>query len=147
MNIDEVLNMWAEDAKFDDLNLDGEALKIPNLHSKYLKLLSRERLKLKGFHIQKKSLNTTLQEYYRGELNNPEDLEEMGREPWDKLTVKQDVNMYVERDNEMVSIVKKVAYQEEMVDTLSEILKSINNRNFNVTNAIKWRQLTNFSDS
>lgn len=147
MNIDEVLNMWAEDAKFDDLNLDGEALKIPNLHSKYLKLLSRERLKLKGFHIQKKSLNTTLQEYYRGELNNPEDLEEMGREPWDKLTVKQDVNMYVERDNEMVSIVKKVAYQEEMVDTLSEIVKAINNRNFNITNAIKWRQLTNFSDS
>ena len=39
MKIDQIIENWREDSKLDDVELDTEALKIPSLHAKYLKLL------------------------------------------------------------------------------------------------------------
>ena len=80
--------------------------------------------------------------YYKGELNNPEDLEEIGREPWPKKVLKQDLRYHIESDKEMVDINIKVAYQEELVDVCQEIIKNINNRGFVINNSIDFMRFT-----
>ena len=144
MNIEEIMDSWCVDAKIDDIDLDRESLGVPTLHSKYLKILYSEKLKLRKFIIQKKTLVKVLTEYYKGDLNNPEDLDELKREPWSRTILKQDINSYVESDDEMIKLLTKIAYQEEVVSLLEDIMKNINNRTFHIKNAIEWRKLTNF---
>jgi len=144
MLVDEITTMWLEDAKIDDVDLDTESLKIPTLHAKYLKLLYQEKLKLKSLSIKRKTLSRVLAEYYRGDLNNPEDLREIGRDPWSRTVLKQDLPSYVDSDNDMIKLLTKIAYQEEVVSLLEDIIKNINNRGFQIKNSIEWRKLTNF---
>ena len=44
VDLDQLQRMWQEDAKIDDINLDKEALNVPNLHAKYLTILSTARI-------------------------------------------------------------------------------------------------------
>jgi len=144
LKIEEVIEMWQQDAKIDDVELDTEALNVPVLHGKYLKLFYEQKLRLKKYKIQYKTLNKTLSEYYRGELNNPEDLKVIGREPWEKHVLKADIQQYIEGDQQMVDLVTRMVYQEQVVSLLEDIMKSINNRGFQIKNAIDWRKLTHF---
>jgi len=144
MIIDEITEMWIADSKIDDVELDTESLKIPSLHAKYLKILYQQKLKLKSLIIKKKTLNRVLSEYYKGDLNHPEDLEELGREPWQRTVLKQDLPSYVDSDDDMIKLLTKISYQEEVVSLLEDIIKNINNRGFQIKNGIDWRKLTNF---
>jgi len=144
MKIETVIEMWQQDAKIDDVDLDTESLNVPVLHGKYLKLFYEQKLKLKKYKIQYKTLNKVLSEYYRGELNNPEDLQQIGRDPWEKHVLKADVSQYIEGDQEMVDLVTRMVYQEQVVSLLEDIMKSINNRGFHINAAINWRKLTQF---
>jgi|TARA_R110000782_G_scaffold3977_4_gene14104 hypothetical protein len=144
MKIDEIIEMWQKDAIIDDIELDRESLNIPILHGKYLKIYYNEKLKGKAIKIQYKTLSKVLSEYYRGDLNNAEDLEELGREPWGKTVLKQDISQYIEGDPQMIKLVTKMVYQEEVISLLADIMRSINTRGFSIKSAIDWRKLTNF---
>lgn len=144
MKVDEITSMWLDDAKIDDVDLDTESLKIPSLHAKYLKILYEEKLKLKSYIIKRKTFSRVLSEYYRGDLNNKEDLAEIGREPWSRTVLKQDIASYVDSDHDMIKLLTKISYQEEVVSLLEDILKNINNRGFQIKNTIDWRRLTQF---
>ena len=54
MNIDNIIDLWSEDVKMDSTELDNESLKIPNLHAKWLGILTKERQKLRRLDIKKK---------------------------------------------------------------------------------------------
>jgi hypothetical protein len=56
--------------------------------------------------------------------------------------MKNDVMSYVEADREVMRMDAKMEMQSELVDTLLEIMKSINNRGYSLKNAIDWRRLT-----
>ena len=134
---------WTKDTIMDNTSLDKESLKIPNLHSKWLIILSKERQKLKSIYIKRQSLNKVLGEYYRGELNNPEDLEELKREPYPKTVINSLLQQHIDADDEMIKTNLKMAYQQETVDVLDEIMKAINGRQWNIRNAIEWRKFEN----
>ena len=144
MKVDQITTMWLDDARIDDVDLDTESLKIPSLHAKYLKILYEEKLKLKSYIIKRKTFSRVLSEYYRGDLNNKEDLAEIGREPWSRTVLKQDIASYVDSDHDMIKLLTKISYQEEVVSLLEDILKNINNRGFQIKNTIDWRRLTQF---
>ena len=143
--IEDIISLWREDSKLDDTELDIESLKIPNLHAKYLKLLAENKVKLKALRVRQKQLYSTLYNYYKGDMNNKEDLAVLNREPWPKTVLKQDMSMYIDADNDMVKLSAKIGLQEEVVGVCEEILKSINTRGFTIKNAIDWRRLTNFA--
>ena len=92
--------------------------------------------------MKHKILQQRLMDYYRGDLNNPEDLAELGREPYPFKRLKQEVSYYVDTDKEMVQLNTKIAYQQEVVDVLEEILKSVNTRNFLIKNSIDFLKFT-----
>jgi hypothetical protein len=143
LDIDKIMEEWHKDAKIDNTELDDESTKIPQTHSKWLAILTQERQKLRKYNIHKQVLYKKLQEYYRGE-STLEDLAELKREPYEKIILKSEINSYVDVDPKIIDITLKISYQEETVDVLKEIIYSINQRNFNIKNAITWKQLTNF---
>ena len=142
MKIDDIIDMWQSDVKIDETELSRESLNIPLLHGKYLKYFSHERLKLRAQKMKQKQLQQRLMDYYRGDLNNPEDLAELGREPYPYKRLKQEVNYYVESDSEMVQLNTKIAYQQEMVDILEEIIKAINTRGYVIKNSLDFLRFT-----
>ena len=142
MKIDDIIDMWQSDVKIEETELSRESLNIPLLHGKYLKYFSQERLKLRAQKMKQKQLQQRLMDYYRGDLNNPEDLAELGREPYPYKRLKQEVNYYVESDSEMVQLNTKIAYQQEMVDILEEIIKAINTRGYVIKNSLDFLRFT-----
>ena len=142
MKIDDVVEMWQKDCKIDETELSLESLNVPALHAKYLKIYSQQRLKLKALNLKKKELKVKLGDYYKGDLNNPEDLEDIGREPWPKKVLKQDLFDYVEGDVDMIALNTKIVYQEEFVDVLTEIVKNINGRGYVIKNSIDFLKFT-----
>ena len=142
MKIDDVVEMWKKDCKIDETELSLESLNVPSLHAKYLKIYSNEKLKLRSLNLKNKDLKVRLSDYYKGDLNNPEDLKEIGREPWPKKVLKQDLYDYVEGDVDMIALNTKIVYQEEFVDVLTEIIKSINGRGYVIKNSIDFLKFT-----
>ena len=96
MKLEDIYAMWETDSKYDDLNLDKESLNISSLHAKYNRLLSETRSQLRAAVIKKKSYYSTLRDYYLGNLNNPDDLERIGREPFLHKVLKNEVQGYIE---------------------------------------------------
>lgn len=142
MDIDEINDMWIKDSVIDETELSEASLNIPKLHSKYLKLFSNEKLRLKKQFLRRKEIQKKLMEYYRGELNHPEDLKEIGREPCEIKVLKQDLQYYVDNDQEMIDINIRISYQEVLVETLTEIIKTINNRGYVIKNSIDFLRFT-----
>jgi hypothetical protein len=142
MKIDDIITEWKKDAKINEIDLDESSIAIPVLHAKWLDVLTKERQKLRKLEIKKKQLQKTLFQYFRGELNNPDDLKEIGREPLLSKPLNSDTQMHIDSDNEMVDMLIKISYQQEVVDVLNEILKSINTRNWVIRNAVEYRKHT-----
>lgn len=141
MKITDLIEEWKKDTRIDDLNLDSESIKIPSLHSKYIEILSKSRLDLRQLRIQRRLLVKDLFEYYHGDLNNPQDLARIGREPYAKKLMKGDVMGYVEADSDIMRMDARIELQSELVETLLEIMKSINSRGYSIKNAIDFRKL------
>ena len=142
MNIEDIMDLWSEDVKIDNIDLDTESLKIPNLHAKWLNILTKERQKLRSLTLKKQRLAKTLGEYYRGEMSEQE-LKDLGREPYLKTVLKADIHSYVDTDNDMIKLNLRASYQQEVVDVVEEIMKAVNGRQWNIRNAIEWRKFSN----
>lgn len=143
MKIEEYLDEWEKDSVINRTELGNESTHIPKLHGKWLKYLSDERLRLRSLHIKRRKLNSKLGDYYRGDLNNQNDLDELGRKPQDRVILKNEISSYVEADDEMIELDMKVLLQQEKVDVITEIMKSINTRNFVIKNAIDFLKFCN----
>ena len=137
-----MMEIWSKDVKMDNLDLDTESLKIPNLHAKWLNILTKERQKLRRLTVKKQQLAKTLGEYYRGEMSEQE-LKDLGREPYLKTVLKADIHSYVDTDSDMIKLNLRASYQQEVVDVVEEIMKAVNGRQWNIRNAIEWRKFSN----
>ena len=139
MTLDELHKIWSADATVDRTELGEEAIKIPQLHSKYFKLYSQERLTLRKLVEGSKSLQLNLWSYYQGKLDY-ETLQELGWQQNDHIILKADIPMHVDANQDWINSNLKIAYQKENVDLLESILKSLNGRGFNISAAIQWEK-------
>ena len=142
MKIEDIVSEWDKDCKIDETELGDESTKIPVIHNKYLKIFIGENAQLKRMYAQRFKLKRKLSEYYLGELDK-DDLEEIGREQFYKKLLKNEIETYIESDDEFIETNLKIALQEEKVHYIEAILKSINNRGFQIKNAIDWLRFTN----
>ena len=139
MTLQEIQTLWSKDAEVDRTALGEEASKIPQLHSKYFKIFSTERLKLRQMELVSKQLYTDLWEYYQGNFEY-EMCEEKGWEPFQLKILKSDITFYIDRNQDWVDSQLKLAMQKEKVDFLESIIKSLNGRGFNINAAINWEK-------
>jgi len=142
MEISEIRKLVADDMPIDDTELDIESMTIPQLHSKYLNFYLDEKLVLQKLNSDYYRLKKTKWEYYTGKLDD-EQLKEYGWEPFQFKILKQDIDLYMDSDEDLQKLSNKVAYQKEKINYLDSILKSINNRQWNIRNAIEWRKFIN----
>lgn len=139
MKLDEILDMWSVDCNVDRTELGDEALKIPKLHSKYLRHYSEERLLLRRLEEEKRELIKLKHDYYRGVLSEDE-LKSNGWEPFRLSVLKSDIPMHIDADYDIVRMNLKIAMQNEKVDTLESIIKSISNRGYLIKSAIDFEK-------
>jgi hypothetical protein len=141
MKIDDIRNHVAQDLTFDDTELDREALRIPQIHNKYLNFLSDERLALKALQMEYDKLSRLKWEYYTGKMDQDQ-LEKHGWQPFQLRILKQDVDLYMRSDDDLLIIRSKIERQNEKVDYLESVLKGIMNRHWQIRSAIEWRKFT-----
>ena len=139
MKLDDILEMWSEDCKVDRTELGEEALKLPKLHSKYLRIFTEERLLLRKMEEDRKELVLKKHDWFRGVLPE-EDLKELGWEPYRMSLLKSDIPMRLDADQDIIKANLKIAMQQEKVDTLEAIIKSISNRGFLIKSAIDYEK-------
>jgi len=142
MELSEIRKLVEEDMPIDDTELDVASMAIPQLHNKYLNIYLDEKLVLQKVTSDFNILKRIKWEYYTGKLDK-EQLEEYGWEQFSLKILKQDIDIYMESDEELQKLANRKVYQKEKVNYLDAILKSINNRQWNIRNAIEWKKFIN----
>jgi len=144
MNIESILEMWKKDSVIDEMQLDEASRDSAKLHSKYLELHSISRLRLKKLELDFKPLLRDKFLHYGGKLSQEELKEKKWNpDPLNGLTVlKGDLDKWYDADPLIQEHQIKIAYQEELVSVLKEILDNIRWRHQNIKNIIEWRKFT-----
>ena len=136
MNLDEIQLSWEEDSKIDEDNLHTESTKIPSLHAKYYRILNNILLMKKLEENKFKQLKKEKWQYYTGKA----DPEVYIEKPFDHKVLRQDVDKYMDSDEDLIKILNKIDYFQVMLNYLDSILKTINNRTFQIKNSIEWQK-------
>ena len=141
MNLESVLEMWKKDSTIEQFNLDETSRLTPQLHAKYLELLSIAKLQLKKAELAQKSLLKKKWLYYNGKMTQDQ-IVDLGWEfdPFEGLKVlKGEMNHYYDSDIDIQRSEEKIFYHKTMVETLTEIVTNLNWRHQTIGNMIKWR--------
>lgn len=141
MKINEIKKMIEEDTAFlkEESHIDTSSLSIPELHSKYLQLIYDEKLALEYFKTEYKILKRDRWLYYTGKA----DPEVYTKTPFNLKIIKADVDKFLDADTDLNASQLKVKAQEEKLNLLTDIVKTIVGHSFNVGNAIKWKRFLN----
>ena len=139
MKLDEIQKMWSDDSNIDRTELGEESLRIPQLHSKYFKLFSDERLMLRKYERAFKEMYKLKYEYYNGTISE-EELKENAWEPFALKILRTDINMYMDADSELGVLDNKIQLQKEKVDFLESIIKNLPSRGYQINAAITWEK-------
>jgi hypothetical protein len=139
VKLDEIQKMWSDDSNIDRTELGEESLRIPQLHSKYFKLFSDERLMLRKYERAFKEMYKLKYEYYNGTISE-EELKENAWEPFALKILRTDINMYMDADSELGVLDNKIQLQKEKVDFLESIIKNLPSRGYQINAAITWEK-------
>jgi hypothetical protein len=138
MTLEELQQQVGKDFKLDDTELDSESVSIPLLHNKYLIHFNKFSLLLKKAEYEHKTMIKDKWEYYTGKAD-PSVYKE---KPFDIKVLKSDVHIYMDSDPELQRADQKVAYLNQIVKYLEQVLRGVNNRTFLIKNAIEWKKFT-----
>jgi hypothetical protein len=139
MTIEELQAEWDKDTQIDRTELGQEAIKIPQLHSKYYKIYSTSRLQLRKWESEFKVLKLEKYEFYT--MGPTEDTEEKGwKLPPRGAILKAEVNNYIDADPDIIKASLKIGLQQEKIQFLEDIIKSLVNRGFQIKSAIDWEK-------
>ena len=140
MNLESLQDMWKVDSVLDDDLHDNDSLAIPQLHMKYMEYHNTFSLMKKERELEMKRLVQEKWLYYKGKAPSAV-YKEM---PFDfKLTTKEEISMFIEADEDICKLQYKIDYIEQVLLYLDSILRMINNRNFQIKNAIEWEKFKN----
>ena len=137
MNLETLQSMWEKDSQIDSDNLHTESLKVPSLHAKYHEMFNNFLLLRKKAEQQRKNIRHERYEYYSGKAA-PEVYE---KNPFGKkIRVKDTMTKYLDADDKLKEINLKIDYYETLLNYCESILKQINNRTYQIKNAIEWQK-------
>ena len=136
MTLDELKLQVQKDLKVDDEHLDTESLKNQEIKAKYLDHKSRYELLLFKAKGDYKRMYRDKWEYYGGKA----DAKIYATKPFDLKVLKTDLAVYITSDEEIINAENKVGYLETVVDYIKGVIKSVDNRGWDIKNAIEWKK-------
>lgn len=144
VNFEELFTEWEKDSIIDKTKLDDESLRITKLHHKYYKFFIAEKSKLRQLENDLKRLKLEKTEFYT-QGHNEETRAKGWKLPAKGIIIKSDVPMYVEADSDIINITLKIGIQQEKIEFLESIIKSLNNRGYNIKTAVEFIKFMNGS--
>ena len=136
MNLDELKLQVSQDLRVDDEHLDTESLKNQEIKAKYLDHKSKFELLLFKAKGDYKRLYREKWEYYGGKA----DAKIYASKPFDLIVLKTDLGVYISADEEIIDAENKIGYLETVVDYIKGVIKSVDNRGWDIKNAIEWKK-------
>ena len=136
MNLDELKLQVQRDLKVDNEHLDTESLKNQEIKATYLDHKSRYELLLYRAKGDYKRLYREKWEYYGGKA----DAKIYASKPFDLKVLKTDLAVYITSDEEIINAENKIGYLETVVDYIKGVIKSVDNRGWDIKNAIEWKK-------
>ncbi len=135
------LNELQEEAKSDLAitrleNLDQESYKNQNIKPKWLEYRSRFELLKTQASIKHTKLYREKWEYYGGKA----DAKVYAAKPFDLKVLKTDLGMYINSDDDIIELQAKISYYEVVVKYIDGVIKSIDNRGWDIRNAQDWKK-------
>ena len=135
IDLDMIQSMWEQDSKIDIDNLHTESLNIPALHAKYFDIYNNILLLKKKAEQQRRNIRHERYEYYAGKA----DPEVYVEDPFPKkIRDKDTLQKYLDADEKLSQVCLKIDYYETMLNYLESILKVIQNRTYQIKNAIEF---------
>lgn len=142
MTLDELQELWSQDSRISIEKIDIEAVNIPQLHSKYYQILSKERLGLRKLEADLKVLYQAKHDYFSGAMDR-DTLAEHGWVQCQRTILKSDIPNHISADQDYVKLQLRIAYQQEKVYFLESIIKNLTDRQFMIKNYIEWQRFKN----
>ena len=136
MNLDELKLQVSQDLRVDDEHLDTESLKNQEIKAKYLEHKSKFELLLFKAKGDYKRLYREKWEYYGGKA----DAKIYATKPFDLKVLKTDLGVYISADEEIIDAENKIGYLETVIDYIKGVIKSVDNRGWDIKNAIEWKK-------
>jgi hypothetical protein len=134
-DLDTIQKMWEKDSKINIDNLHTESLNIPILHAKYFDLYNNILLLKKKAEQQKKNIRHQRYEYFTGKADPDVYIEN----PFPKkIRDKDTMQKYLDADEKLSTVCLKIDYYDTMLVYIESILKVIQNRTYQIKNAIEF---------
>jgi hypothetical protein len=137
VSIEEILNLWGQDSLINQTDLGKESSESQRLHSKYLKLLTDQKMLLMHADFELTKLLKVKHEYYLGTISQ----EELKRRNWTPNPLKvlrQDLDLFINSDPEFIEQQKKVYIIREKVNVLEGIVKMVMSRQYAIRATMDW---------
>lgn len=139
MILEDILNDIKKDSVIDQANLDRSSLLISELHAKWYRILSAETMLLKKCMNEKCCVLKDRTEYYLGRKPDSAYVEE----PLQLKIIQKDLPLYLDADQKVIEISNKVQSQTVKVNVIEGFIKELNQRSFNIKNAIDYMKFKN----
>ena len=137
MNLDQLKEEARKDLIIEnEEQLGSESLKNQKIKIKYLDQRSRFQLLLQKANGDYQRMYRQKWEYYGGKS----DAKVYVAKPFDLKVLKNDLAMYITSDEEVIALMDKIEYLEIVIKYLEGIIKSIDNRGWDIKNAIERKK-------
>ena len=137
MNLEQLQDLWKKDSEIDPDKYGEESIRIPQLHMRYMEFYNTFSLMKKDRESEMRSLIREKWIFYKGKA--PAKIYK--DTPFDfKLTTKEEINMFIEADDDVRKLQLKIDYIDQVVFFLDGILRQINGRSYQIKNAIEWER-------
>lgn len=135
IDLDSIQKMWEKDSQIDMDNLHNESITVPVLHAKYFEIYNTVILLKKKAEQSRKNVRHERYEYFTGKA----DPEVYIENPFPKkIRDKDTLQKYLDADDKLSQISLKVEYYDVTLNYLESILKVIQNRTYQIKNAIEF---------
>jgi F420-0:gamma-glutamyl ligase-like protein len=132
VKFEDIYKLVEVDLKIDRYNLVDEATRTPQILAKYLEIYRNEKITLHSLNSKFARMKKDKFEYYSGKASDEDYLER----PLNIKILKQDLDTYIEADEDIITLTDKINIQKEKCFFLEKVLRGIEQREFSIKNAI-----------
>ena len=137
MNLDELKKQAKEDlAITEHENMDQESYKNQLIKPKWLEYKTNYEQLLIMRKTDHQKMWREKWEYYGGKA----DAKVYAAKPCDIKVLKNDLQMYIQSDDEILELQNKISYYESIIKYIEGIIKSIDNRQWDIRNSQDWKK-------
>ena len=137
MDLETLKRTAREDLPVSDLeHIDQESFKNQMIKQKWLDFKADFELLLIKSKTDHQQMYREKWEYYGGKA----DAKVYASKPFDIKVMKTDLQMYIQSDDDILRLQNKMGYYESCVDYCKGVIKSIDNRGWDIRNATDWKK-------